>query len=102
MAPSPINVLDVSQFKDFFKNPAIVSIVVFMWLVYFILVSWARQEDWLDTFRVKGVWPLLHACDRILVVLSRVNSFLTKQRLLKYYAYSKAFHLLSLSVARFQ
>ncbi|KAL8618843.1 hypothetical protein ACOMHN_000850 [Nucella lapillus] len=48
---NPINVLEFKLFKEFFKNPAIVSVVVFIWLVYFILIYWARQEDWLDTFR---------------------------------------------------
>ncbi|XP_070173844.1 uncharacterized protein [Littorina saxatilis] len=49
--PRPINVFDVALFREFFNNPAIVSIVVFIWLVYFIVVYWARDEDWLDTFR---------------------------------------------------
>ena len=53
--PNPIDLFDVGLYREFFNNPAVVSVVVFIWLAYFILVYWAKGEDWLDTLRVSVV-----------------------------------------------
>ena len=49
---APIDVFNVALFQDFFNNPAIVSVVIFIWLIYFVLIYWAKHEDYLDVFRV--------------------------------------------------
>ena len=46
---------DIVLFATVLDNPVVVSIVCFLWLVYILLVVWARNRDKEDLLKVRTV-----------------------------------------------
>ena len=54
MAPNKIDLIGMAHlFLTFFDNPVVVCLVVCVWLVYIVMVVWARRADKQDVSKVK-------------------------------------------------
>ncbi|KAK3099752.1 hypothetical protein FSP39_009071 [Pinctada imbricata] len=51
VAPVMVDPTDVQLFLTFFSNPVIVCAVITLWIVYFILLLWARKVDKREFYR---------------------------------------------------
>ncbi|KAL5005145.1 hypothetical protein ScPMuIL_018601 [Solemya velum] len=49
--PNVVSLKDIMLFSTFFSNPVVVITIVIVWIIYFILLYWARREDRKDVFK---------------------------------------------------
>ncbi|XP_041369324.1 polycystic kidney disease protein 1-like 2 [Gigantopelta aegis] len=77
IAPNTVDLFgDVSLFLTFFNNPVVIAVVVSVWLLFFLLVAWARNEDINDTRKI-GVTVLAdnHRTDHYVYLICVVTGW---------------------------
>ena len=53
ISPNSVDpIADAKLFLTFFDNPVVITVIVAVWIIYFMLLVWARVEDIRDQRKV--------------------------------------------------